>query len=125
MKKDITDRTDIELLVRSFYAKVTADTLIGPIFTDIAKVDWEKHLPVMFDFWENTLFQTSGYSGNPMKTHSKLNQLFPLTGQHFERWLLLFTSTVNDLFDGDTAELAKQRALSISTIMRIKLAEAQ
>ncbi len=60
MKKDIENRKDIELLVRSFYDKVKADDTIGYIFNDIAKVNWEKHLPVMFDFWENVLFYTGG-----------------------------------------------------------------
>jgi len=55
MKKDIENRTDIEQLVRSFYDKVNTDDTIGYIFNDIAKVNWEKHFPVMFDFWENVL----------------------------------------------------------------------
>ena len=50
MKKDIANRTDIELLVNKFYDKVTADTTIGYIFTDVAKVNWELHLPRMYDF---------------------------------------------------------------------------
>ena len=64
MKKDIKTREDIELLVISFYDKVKADDTIGYIFNDVAKVNWEKHLPVMFDFWENILFFTGGYLGS-------------------------------------------------------------
>jgi len=121
MKKDIESRDDIELLVKSFYEKVKIDPVIGSIFTDIARVNWEKHLPVMFDFWENTIFYTGSYSGNPMKSHQNLNRLFPLTKEHFSRWNQLFASTMDELFEGDKAVLAKQRAISISTVMQLKL----
>jgi len=95
--------------------------VIGYIFNDLAKVNWEKHLPVMFDFWENTLFFTGTYSGNPMKSHQRLHQLYTLNEKHFAQWVQLFIATVNELFEGAKAELAKQRAISISTVMRIKI----
>ena len=43
MKKDITSREAIELLVNSFYDKVKQDDVIGFIFTDVAQVNWEKY----------------------------------------------------------------------------------
>ena len=121
MKKDIEGRKDIELLIRAFYDKVKADTTIGYIFNDIANVNWEKHLPIMFDFWENVLFFTGGYNGNPMIIHQHLNRVVPLTKLHFKQWEKLFTETVDELFDGTNAVLAKQRALSISTVMQMKI----
>jgi hemoglobin len=124
MKKDIETRKDIELLVRRFYDKVIADPLIGPVFTDLAKVDWDKHLPVMFDFWENTLFYTGGYTGNPMKSHQDLHRKWPLQASWFKQWLTLFIATVDELYEGEKAVLAKQRATSISTVMQIKILEA-
>jgi hemoglobin len=123
MKNDIETRRDIELLVNEFYEKVKKDHLIGPIFTDIIKVNWSRHLPVMYDFWENTLFYTGNYVGNPMKTHSRLNGIVPLKTTYFKQWTDLFCSTVDVLFSGPKAELAKQRAISISTIMQIKILE--
>jgi hemoglobin len=121
VKNDIASREDIEQLVTRFYEKVKADPEIGFIFNDIAKVNWEKHLPTMFNFWENTLFYTGSYSGNPMISHQKLHSIFPLTREHFARWLVLFIQTVDELFEGPTAQVAKQRASSISTIMRMKI----
>lgn len=121
MKKDIEHIEDIKLLVNSFYDKVKADAGIGYIFNDIAKVNWEKHLPVMYNFWENILFFTGSYSGNPMTAHVKMHKLVHFTTEHFERWLKLFTSTVDELFEGDKAELAKQRAISIATVMQLKI----
>ncbi len=121
MKKDITSRKDIEILVDEFYRKVKKDELIGFIFSDIAKVNWEKHLPVMYDFFENMLFYTGSYTGNPMELHKHVNRLFPLTDEHFIRWNLLFSTSVDELFAGERAELAKQRAKSISAVMQIKI----
>lgn len=123
--KDIGSRNDIELLVDAFYSKIRKDELIGFIFSDIAKVNWEKHLPVMYDFFENMLFYTGSYTGNPMELHKHINRLFPLTDEHFVRWLSLFNSTVDELFSGDTAMLVKQRAKSIAAVMQIKIANEQ
>lgn len=121
MKADIQSRSDIQLLVDRFYDKVKQDEAISYLFIDVAKVDWEHHLPRMYDFWENIVFQTGGFTGNPMAAHLQLNQKSPLKQEHFVRWLQLFFETVDELFDGDNAELIKQRAQSIATMMQIKI----
>lgn len=121
MKSDIVSREDIELLVNRFYDKVKRDEVIGYIFNDVIKINWEKHLPVMYDFWENALFYSGGYTGNPIKTHQQLHAVSPLDTAHFERWISLFITTVDELFAGEKASLAKQRALSIATVMQIKI----
>jgi hemoglobin len=59
--------------------------------------------------------------GNPIKLHQKLHELFNLTAKDFSQWVLLFTTTVNELFHGEKAELAKQRAISIATVMQLKI----
>ena len=56
MKKDIQTGEDIKLLVDNFYKKAIADDSLGHIFTDVAKVNWEHHLPIMYAFWESILF---------------------------------------------------------------------
>ena len=58
MKPDISTPADIRLLIDTFYVKVQADDVIGFIFNDIAQVDWPKHLPVMYAFWEFLLLGT-------------------------------------------------------------------
>ena len=121
MKKDIENSEDIMKLIDRFYQQVVKDPVIGHIFTTTIKVNWEKHLPVMYSFWENTLFYTGTYTGNPMLIHQRINQIVHLTNQHFDRWVELFTATVDDQFEGEKAELAKQRAFSIATVMKIKI----
>ncbi len=125
MKKDIENRKDIELLVNSFYDRIKTDEVIGFIFNDVAKVNWEKHLAVMYDFWENILFYTGNYSGNPMNLHTHLHHIRPLNEKHFEHWNTLFTDNVDQYFKGNNAKLIKQKAISISTVMQEKLFQSQ
>ena len=122
MKKDIQTKADIIKMVDQFYELVKKDSLLGPIFTDVSKVDWVSHLPKMYDFWENVIFFTGTYSGNPLKTHQKIHGLSPLTKNHFQRWYALFIKTVDSLFKGEKATLAKTRANQISLVIQDKLA---
>ncbi|QIL40882.1 group III truncated hemoglobin [Pedobacter sp. HDW13] len=121
MKNDINNREDIILLVDSFYKGVQLNDKIGPIFTQIAKVDWQHHLPKMYDFWESILFGKAIYKGNPMLTHFAINDKAPLQTAEFGIWKNLFYETVDDLFAGPNAETIKQKAQSIADLMHFKL----
>lgn len=120
MKKDIRDRNDLILLVDSFYEKVRKDELISFFFSDVVSVHWERHLPRMYDFWDNALFYTGAYEGNPMQVHKVIHGMHAMEPQHFERWNKLFNDTVDELFAGDMAELIKQKAQNIATIIQVK-----
>jgi len=120
---DIKNRKDIILLVDQFYEKIKSDSILGYIFNDIAKVNWVKHLPIMYDFWENTLFFTGSYTGNPINLHAHLHRLTPLNQTHFDQWNHLFISNIDAHFSGENAELAKQRAISISLVLSQKIAQ--
>lgn len=121
MKKDIENREDIRLLVDTFYRKVKDDDTIGFIFSDIVRMNWEKHLPVMYDFWDNALFYSGTYSGNPMNLHRHLHHIRPLDSKHFTRWVDLFVETIYEYFEGEKADLASKRAKSIAAIMEEKI----
>lgn len=125
MKKDIHNREDIVLLVDTFYKNVALNKQIGPVFTDVAKVDWSHHLPKMYDFWESILFGKAVYKGNPMLSHIALNEQTPLQTEAFETWKNLFFQTVNDLFAGANADLIKQKAQSIADLMHFKINSPQ
>jgi hemoglobin len=43
--------------------------------------------------------------------------------EHFERWRKLFDETVNENFKGEIAHAAKTRALSIATVMQLKVSQ--
>lgn len=119
--KDIETRTDIELLMREFYSRLLNDSAISYIFTDVAKINLEEHLPHLTDFWEQSLFLTGGYRKNVMQIHLDLNEKESFTSQHFETWLRHFEDSVNDMYAGPNAEKIKTRANSIATVMKIKL----
>ncbi|MDI1317490.1 group III truncated hemoglobin [Flavobacterium sp.] len=120
MKTDIRNRKDIEKLINAFYEKVKVDEVIGYFFNDVAKVNWEIHLPKMYDFWENILFYTANFEGNPMVVHKELNEKSAMTKDHFVRWNELFTTTVDKFFEGKKADEIKNRALNISYAMMFK-----
>lgn len=116
-RKALETRDDIKLLVDTFYAKVRQDSLIGPIFTDVAKVNWDEHLPKLYNFWADLLLGEDTYRGRPFPPHMKLN----LIPSHFEQWLRLFVVTVDENFVGLKAEEAKGRALRIARNFMINL----
>ena len=121
MKQDIETRDDIKLLVDTFYKKVEVNPVIGYIFTDVAKVDWQHHLPKMYNFWSSIILGDQSYEGNPMLTHIKLGKLTPLGESEFSEWLLLFNATVDELFEGPKADEAKLRAGNIARLMLFKV----
>lgn len=124
-RSDIGSRDDIESLVREFYELALRDDVIGYIFTDVARLDLGKHLPVIADFWEMMLLGGESfpakYGRSPMSAHIDLNEREKLKAEHFDRWLELFGETVDGLFEGPTAELAKIRAAAIAETMKYRV----
>jgi hemoglobin len=125
MKTDISSRTDIEKIVLQFYEAVKADETIAFIFTAVVKMNWEKHIPVIVDFWETILLDNPVYTKNAMEVHYDLNNKIPLQKAHFDSWVHLFITTVDDLFEGKIAALAKTRAKSIAGVMLFKMENAK
>ena len=104
MKHDITNMTDIRLLVNSFYQKIREDESIGSFFNDKIN-DWESHLEKMHSFWQTLLLDEFTYKGKPFPLHAPM----PLSRKHFDQWLILWISTVDEFFAGKTADEAKER----------------
>src|SRR5690606_16429391 len=120
-KHDIQTREDVILLVNSFYEKVRENDTIGFIFDEVAKVDWEHHLPRMYNFWCSILLGEHSFSGNPMVKHIALSRQTTLSSVQFAEWLNLFKNTVDHLFDGRLANEAKMRAENIAQLMLFKI----
>jgi hemoglobin len=124
MKRDIQNREDIYLLVKVFYKKLMNDDLMHHFFVDFEQPEHlEMHLQTLVDFWDNILFFSGGYRKNAMAPHLKLHQKKPFKTEHFNSWLSMFNASVNELFEGEMAHVAKSRALSIATVMKIKVSE--
>lgn len=118
---DLTGRADIELLVNTFYEKVRADDLLGFIFNDVAKTDWATHLPKMYAFWETMIFRTASYVGNPLAAHARLVPLTAMGRPQFDRWLAVFTATVDALFAGEKADHLKSAASDMANVIHARI----
>ncbi len=116
-RPDIQDRTEIEMLVNTFYERVRSDEVLGFIFDKIAQTNWVAHLPKMYAFWETVLFRSGGYTGSPLAAHAKLVPLTNMGPEQFDRWLLLFRGTVDDLFSGKHAVHIKNCAEDMANVI--------
>lgn len=113
---DLQYKADVEKLVNYFYNIVKKDPLLAPIF-DMPLETWQNHLPRMYRFGGNWLFDTKNYDGGMMWVHLQVHQKTPLTIDHFERWLSYFFIAVDENFHGPKANFAKQKALEIGQMM--------
>lgn len=117
MKHDLLNTEDIKLLVDSFYKKVREDDLLAALFNDRIQDRWPLHLEKMYTFWETVLLNVHSYSGSPFAPHAKL----PVNKTHFNRWLELFYSSIDEHFYGDKANEAKWRAEKMAEMFYNKL----
>jgi hemoglobin len=118
---DIKDRADCERLVRAFYGRALTDPVIGFIFVDVAKLDLEAHVPQIASFWETILLGAQSYRGGAFAPHAVLHAKVGLRAGHFERWLWLWRQTVDELFAGERAELAKSHAQRVAQAFHARL----
>ncbi len=125
MKTDVAKRSDIEKIVGLFYDQIKNDEILGPFFSEVMQVSWDRHIRLMSDFWENALFYTGDYDGDPITAHKKVNIVKPTRPEHFERWLNLFTKTVDVLYRGKNAAKMKKHARGIAAVMQEKVAGRQ
>lgn len=116
-RTDIETTADVDQLIDEFYARALIDPIIGFFFTDVAQIDLQKHLPVIKAFWQLQLLGKLGYKGQTFAAHKNLHERAALTDDHFHRWLFLFENTIDELFSGPRAEIAKQRARTIARSM--------
>jgi hemoglobin len=100
--------------VNKFYDLVLKDELLSPFFKHL---NFERHLPHMIHFWSFVLMDEPGYTTNVTDKHLKM----PLKQEHFDQWIQLFNLTIDQLFKGEKAELAKQRAFLISWTISNKM----
>jgi hemoglobin len=120
---DIETRDDCERLVRDFYTRAFEDPIIGFLFTDIARLDLEAHVPRITSFWETILLGARTYGGGAFRPHAELHAKVPLLEGHFARWVALWSETVDERFAGERAELAKAHADRVARAFHRRLEE--
>jgi hemoglobin len=120
---DIQTQEDLYLLVDEFYKKLLADKSISYIFTDVMKIKLEEHLPILVTFWSQGVLGTGGYTKNLTQIHLDVNEKEYLSPELFKIWLNHFNNAVDENFSGTKSEQIKTQALSIATVMQIKIAQ--
>ena len=121
--KDILNTDDLYLLVDDFYKKLLIDNRISYIFTDVVKIKLEEHLPILVTFWSQVILGTGGYSNNLTQIHLDVNLKEHLSPELFKIWLEHFYAAVDENFMGEKSEKIKTQALSLATILKIKIAQ--
>ena len=119
--KDILNTDDLNLLVDKFYQKLLSDKSISYIFTDVVKINLEEHLPILVTFWSQAIFNTGGYFNNLTQIHLDISKKEYLTPELFTIWIAHFNASVDENFIGTNSEKIKTQALSLATIMQIKV----
>ncbi|MCF6296949.1 MAG: group III truncated hemoglobin [Flavobacteriaceae bacterium] len=121
MKSDIQNREDLYLIVSDFYKKLLIDKDMKHFFEKFNdESHLEEHLQVLVDFWDNILFYSGTYQKNAMLPHIELNKTKPFKKLHFDIWINHFSQSIDDNFTGENAEITKNRARSIATVMQLK-----
>ncbi len=123
--KDIQNQDDLYIIVDEFYKKLLNDDAISYIFTDVVKIKLEEHLPVLVTFWSQAILGTGGYSNNLTQMHLDINIKEYLSPELFKIWLHHFYQAVDENFIGEKSEQIKTQALSIATVMQIKIANSK
>ncbi len=123
-KPELIKRADVRLLVETFYGKIRKHEILGPIFNGIIS-DWDSHLTLLTDFWETQLFLKRKYHGNPVTAHQEVDEKMDhtITSEHFGLWLNEWFTTIDELFEGETAWIAKNRAQKMSTMLFMQIYE--
>lgn len=113
------DEALIGRVVDAFYARIRADSLLGPVFAArIEDARWPLHLAKMRDFWSSVLLTTGRYKGQPMPAHLSL----PIDESDFRHWLALFQASVEAECPGPMADLFMDRATRIASSMNLAIA---
>jgi hemoglobin len=114
--RDLDDVVEIAEMVRRFYADVAQDDLLGPVFNDVARVDWSEHLPKLTAFWSRALLGVPGYAGNPFRAHTLVHRRQPFDAALFERWLTLFHETLDLGWTGPRSARAHELADGVARV---------
>lgn len=117
--RSVVSEERIREVVAAFYERVRGDDLIGPVFA--ARIhDWPRHLDLLCDFWSSALNRTGRYRGRPIPKHLGLG----LELSHFERWLMLFRRTCEEIcMPQETAAftaMAERMGASMKFMLRLE-----
>jgi len=118
---DLDTRAQIHNMVVAFYRELVMDEVLGPIFEDVAEVDWSEHIPQLIDYWCRVLLGDQSYRGAILNAHRHVHDQLPFTAEHFDLWYGMFASTIDQQWSGPFADLAKAHAAKIAASLARQL----
>lgn len=121
---DLASRAAIHDLVVDFYREVAQDDVLGPVFGEVAEVDWSRHIPKLIDYWCRVLLRRPGYDGFILRAHERVHGMEPFVPEMFDRWYELFVDAVDRHWAGPIAEQAKDHAAQIAGMLSRKVTGA-
>jgi hemoglobin len=114
------DEVGIATLIATFYTRVRADEVLGPVFTRaIPEGHWAEHLGHMCAFWSSVMLSSGRYHGKPVQMHAK--HLDVLTPAMFTCWLELWTEVTHELFPPAQAGVFVHKATQIASSLKFAL----
>jgi hemoglobin len=118
---DLDTRAQIHNMVVAFYRELVMDEVLGPIFEEIAEVDWSEHIPQLIDYWCRVLLGDQSYRGAILNAHRHVHDQLSFTTEHFDRWYGMFASTIDQQWSGPYADIAKAHAARIAASLARQL----
>src|SRR5688572_17214227 len=94
-KRDLDTRAQIHDLVVDFYREIVFDDLLGPVFDEVAEVDWAEHIPKLIDYWCRVLLGERGYHGMILGPHRRVHDIEAFQPEHFDRWFRLWVASID------------------------------
>jgi hemoglobin len=113
---DSVTESGLHTLVDRFYERVREDGVLGPVFEAAVK-DWDEHLAQLRRFWSSVILGTRQFKGDPMGVHQKL----PIRPEMFMRWVGLWETVVDELFEPEPAHRLQAAARRIGTSLELGL----
>jgi hemoglobin len=118
---DLDRRSQVHDMVVRFYREIVFDDVLGPVFEEVAEVDWSLHIPKLIDFWCRVLLGEPGYDGYLLHAHASVHEMETFQPEFFDRWLRLFIETVDEGWEGPYAEKAKTHAEHVAGVLARRL----
>jgi hemoglobin len=125
LKRDLGTRSQIHDLVVRFYREIVFDDLLGPVFEEVAEVDWSTHIPKLIDYWCRVLLGEPGYDGYILHAHQEVHAIESFRPELFDRWYLLFVEAIDAGWRGPIAERAKAHAARMAGVLSGRLLDTK
>ncbi len=118
---DLDSRSAIHDLVVGFYREIVNDELLGPVFDEVAEVDWPSHIPRLIDYWSRILLDEPVYNGSMAAAHREVHEIEAFRVEHFDRWFELWCDSIDSRWAGPYADRARAHAARTAGLLSRQL----